>query len=326
MTQNRRWLGMVVISVALAAPVACGDENSDDDSDNGETFEAAFAVSQRIFTADGNRFLLVSVVPDLEAQELELGAGFEFAGTTRMRVFNERLFIFESERGEIIRYRVTPSLQLEQEGVLSLADLGVTRFSSTMLQVQPDRVYLSDFDNRLIVFDPQAMELVGTIPFAERTRDGFDQIRTSRMWQLGDELYLTIGWSNANTLEYVDRATVAVFSIPEQRLVRVVEDERCGHSRRAFVEDGALYTMGDGVDGVANVLVDDAPAPCLLRLPGGASAFDPDFYVDLTEASQRPFVTGGPIGFDNGRFLAQVYDSATDPDDLSLTGFAQGEI
>lgn len=42
--RNRRWLGMAAIGVLLA----CGDDDPSDNGDGGETFETAFAVSQRI--------------------------------------------------------------------------------------------------------------------------------------------------------------------------------------------------------------------------------------------------------------------------------------
>ncbi|MEO0461152.1 MAG: DUF4374 domain-containing protein [Myxococcota bacterium] len=318
---------IAALAVCAATFTGCGDDSDGgDDGDNGQAFDAAYAINQRVFTADGDRFQAINILPNLDEQELPLDQSFEFSGFSRLRVLDGKVFIFESERGEVIRYRVTPTLQLEEENRLSFADLGIINFDTAITMDSPTRAYFVDFDNRLVIFNPESMERVGEISFAERSREGFESARVSAPVRIGDELYVSIAWSDQTTLEYVPAATVAVFSISEERLLRVISDNRCGYGYRGFAFDGAFYTLGEQVDGIANVLNPDlAPAPCLLRVQGGAETFDPDYYVDLSAASDRPLVTSGPNDIGGGRFLVQVYDTDTDPSSLTLNEYVLSE-
>ena len=321
---------LFTLTVALIA--GCGDDGSDSGAggtDSGPT--EAFVASQRVFLPDG-RFVLLHLLSDLERQQLNVDEGFEFSGFSRVRAFNGKVFVFESESGQVIRFGVTPSLQLEEEARLSMTNQGVRSFNDTTTFVSPARAFYFDFSGQMIVFDPEAMEIVQTIEGPDMQREGFPGPRFSPPVRVGDELYVSLAWANTDTIDLIPALTVAVFSISEERLLRVVEDGRCAYGHRGFAHEGAFYLVGDASEGAGNLISDEVPPPCLLRIREGEEQFDPDFYVDLTEPTGRPLVANGPVGIGDGRFLNMVYDSPIDPDSFDpnnvsdLIEFANGQL
>ncbi|MEM7136113.1 MAG: hypothetical protein AAF500_06010 [Myxococcota bacterium] len=297
------------LAVALAG---CGDSGSADPRPSPPSgLDEVFVASQRVFTPDG-RFVLAHVLTDLGPQELEVDTGFEFPGVSRVQAFNGKVFIFQSETGQVIRYRVTDDLGIEEEARFSMANQGITSFTDTNTFVSPTRSFYFDGSGQMVVFDPEAMEIVTTIVGPDVTREGFTRPGFSQPVQVGDELYVSLAWQNFDAVSLIPTLTVAVFSISEERLLRVIEDERCGFGFRGFAHDGAFYVVGDQRDGIGNILFDLPPA-CLVRIREGEDQFDPDFYVDLTQTAGRPFLANGPVGVGSGRFLNMVYDSPTDP-------------
>ncbi|MEM8608287.1 MAG: DUF4374 domain-containing protein [Myxococcota bacterium] len=316
------WREFAYVPLVLVIAAGCSGEAEDPQ----ESFETAYVVSQLLF-APGSRFQLVHIVPDLEPQELALDEAFEFSGFSRVRAFDGKVFVFEGERGQVIRYRVTPALSLEEEERLSFANLGITSFGPSITFASSTRAYfVSSATREIVVFDPDAMQIVAAIPFLQLGREGFALTFTSAPTVIGDEVYVSIAWADTATLRYVPEVTVAVFSASELRLLRVLSDDRCGFGFRGFAHEGAFYTMGDGVNGLANLGLDGISPPCLLRIPAGSDRFDPDFYVDLAAASGREIVAGGPFGIGDGRFLTMVYDDDVEPSAIDLAEFAQLSI
>ncbi|MEM9694461.1 MAG: hypothetical protein AAGA56_18050, partial [Myxococcota bacterium] len=202
----------------------------------------------------------------------------------------------------------------------------VQNFSQAIGFISEHRAFYLDFGLGMVVFDPVDMAIVADFPVPETQRDGFQSPRLSTPLRIGDEVFVAITWENPTTLTYVPELTVLVFSATEDRLLRVVEDPRCGYSYRGFVHDGAYYTAGSDVDGLGAMQGGDpTPPPCLLRVAERATEMDG--FVDLAAATGSPFVAGGPIGIGEGRFLLQIYDGPDDPQSaLSFEEFARGEL
>lgn len=312
-TPTGRWpTWAVCLAITMAS---CGDTDpgleTGPDAEADAPFDELFVASQRVFTPDG-RFVLAHLLTDLGPQRLDVDEGFEFPGVSRVQAFNGKVFIFQSETGQVIRYGVTSDLGLEEEGRFSMANEGITSFTDTNTFVSPTRSFYFDGSGQMVVFDPEAMEIVTTIVGPDVTREGFTRPGFSQPVRVGDELYVSLAWQNFDAISLIPTLTVAVFSISEERLLRVMEDDRCGFGFRGFAHDGAFYVVGDQRDGIGNILRDLPPA-CLLRVREGEAQFDPDFYVDLTHSAGRPFLANGPVGVGGGRFLNMVYDSPTDP-------------
>ncbi|MEN0060838.1 MAG: DUF4374 domain-containing protein [Myxococcota bacterium] len=213
-----------------------------------------------------------------------------------------------------------------------MANLGVTSSNDTTTFLSPTRAFYFDFSGQLIVFDPEAMELVGAIDGPDMQREGFPGPRFSPPVLVGDELYVSLAWANIDTIDLIPSVTVAVFWVSEERLLRVVEDARCAYGHRGFAHDGAFYLVGEGGDGAGNLVEPDLPPPCLVRIREGEEQFDPDFYLNLAESTGRPFVANGPVGIGEGRFLTMVYDDEEEPSSfdpsnvLDLIRFINGEL
>ncbi|MEM7138699.1 MAG: hypothetical protein AAF500_19125 [Myxococcota bacterium] len=328
LTQARRSARSVAFALCISLSFsACGGSSEGgaggSQSDPGGQ---AFVASQRVFTPDG-RFVLVHLLADLEPQALQVDQGFEFSSFARVRAFNGKVFVFGSEAGQVVRFSVTSDLRLDEDERFSLTNEGVASFDDTTVFIsETEAFYFDSFGGDVLEFNPETMQFVQRIDGPDIQLDGFPAgLRASPPVRVGDELYVSLAWQNVDALTLVPAVTVAVFSISERRLLRVVEDSRCAYGHRGFAHEGAFYLVGDQSEGAGNILDDSLPPACLLRIEEGESEFDQDFYVDLTRTSGRPLLAGGPTGIGDGRFVGMVYDSprelssfmADDPADIA---------
>ncbi|MEM9862579.1 MAG: hypothetical protein AAF938_13230 [Myxococcota bacterium] len=294
------------------APSEVGDVALEADVDPGP--EGTFLLVNRTQTPQG-RFVLLNLLSNLGPQEVDPAQAREATGFSRVEVFNERVYLFDGESLEAVRFALSDDDELVEEDRFSFAGRGVAFFYNTFHFISPTRAYYLDLDeDRVIVFDPTAMAIVSEFDAPELGREDFDT-SGGFMVQLGDEVYAAMSFGSTRTLEALPELNVVVLSASEDRVLRAFADARCGFAGGAFVDDGRVYVAGDWANGVLSLFGDEAlPPPCLLRFGAGAAEFEADYYVDLSAATGRPHVTsvssGGP-----GQVLLRVYD--TDQDEFA---------
>ena len=310
-------------ALVLGSASGCGDDE-DDESGPGETAEGPFAESAilvvtRVLAPDG-RSIFLSIVDDLGERELDLGQALEVSGLSRARVHNGKVFIFDGERGEIARFEVTNEGDFVEEGRLSMAGLGVTRFISSTVFISEDRAQYTDTtNNQVILFDPETMEVTGNYDLPELAANG-NNVRFRAPQRIGDELFSNVRWIDFQTGQFTPTVTVFVFSATEDRLLRVVTDARCGVASNSFVDGGQFYVVGEYEQGgfVLFGIPEEVPPPCLLRIGPGATEFDRDFYLDLSATVGAPFFANS-FGVGDNVFAVQSYVSEVDPSTFTQT-------
>lgn len=319
-----------VLATALGA---CGDDV--EGAMGGESpAENAFLVATRIRTP-ADRTVLLTTARELELGRLDASEALELPGTSRAVVFDERVYAFDGERGAVIRFEVSPELRLQETGRFSMAGLGIVSFRSSIVFLDPRRAYYVDISGQqVVVFDPEAMEVVTTFAAPELAREGFDAVGGTPQ-QVGDQVVMPLSFTNLLTLDAVPSVAAFVVSATEDRVIGLFEDDRCALSGGALVDDGSAFLVGDNLNGALDVFgTDDVPAPCLLRYDPNQSAFDGDFLLDLRETLGVPHVAD-LVGRGDGTFVTRVFASDFDPAslddprayfDLEVWGFAVGEL
>ncbi|MEM9066920.1 MAG: hypothetical protein AAGE52_00400 [Myxococcota bacterium] len=306
--------------IVIALLVGCGDDSApvgdagtDVALDAAPATNPAFLVVNRVRTPD-SRAIFLNVLPDLEPRTIEPGNGLEVGGSSRATVYDGKVYAFESETGEVARYRVTEGLELVEDGRFSMTGLGITRFRTQFIFLSPTRAYYVDIAGRqVVVFNPTAMEIVSTFPAVEFERGDFN-ISVARPVQVGDRVMIAVAWDNASDGEFVPSVAVVVLSATEDRVERIIEDDRCALAGGGFADGDRFYAIGDSGAGGFDIFgVAPIADPCVVRTDG--ETFD-DFVVDLRTVTGAPHFSDA-IGAGDGTFVTRIYDSDIDPDTLT---------
>ncbi|MEM8608789.1 MAG: DUF4374 domain-containing protein [Myxococcota bacterium] len=303
----------LLLSIAVAAGCGSSDSNGAVEPPDEPDVETAFVLGSRIRTPDGRAFF-VSIEPSLEATELDLSEALELSGFARVYTYQGALFTMDSESLVIQRYQVGADRSITPETRLSMALLGFSRFRPLFAFVEPTRAYYIDpQQSQVVVWDPEEMVLIETLPIEGLLRENFD-IRQTGLHIVGDRIFLPFAWTRETDFEIVPSVTVLVLDRQTGEPLGIFEDDRCVGAGGGFAtENGDFYVLGDSHDGRFEVFGDNAlPPPCLLRIRSGADDFDPDYYVDMKEA-MGAIAVGHMHGLPNGQAVTRVLAVDIDP-------------
>ncbi|MEM9074029.1 MAG: hypothetical protein AAGE52_36390 [Myxococcota bacterium] len=309
-----------------AATDASPDSSVDRGIDAGDAgpFDASYLLVNRVMSPEG-RFVLLHVLENLAPRELDRGLAIETSGVNRVEVVDGKVYVFSGESFEGIRYELDEGgSSLVETGRVSFGRFGLALFYNTFFFINETRAYYLDLDeDRVIVFDPAAMEITGDFAAPELGRADIDTTGAI-LRQFGDEIYVSLIFGSVFTLEAVPELNVVVLSPTEDGVLRTFNDDRCGLAGGAFVDGDHLYVGGDWATAVFDIFgpgPEPVAPPCLLRFGPDATEFEDDFYIDLRDATGRPHVTSFAAGAP-GEMLLRVYDSDIDPGTLDdLFGF-----
>lgn len=337
-----RLLTPSLLVVLAAAIPACGDSeggaddeagdtsSDDDDGTDGGEEERAYVVVNRILSPEG-RSMFISVLPDLNHGQIDVGAAVERSGFARTRNFEGKIYSFDSETGVITRFVVNDDRSLSPDTLsdgspaqVSFANLGITRFTTTMVFVNSQRAFYfaTSGEDLVIEWNPAQMTITASYPggFA---RDGISPI-SGRIAVTEDYVVLPLSWSNTFTFDFVAATGLAVIDLNATASPTIIEEDRCVAGSSAFADGDHVYVIADTFGGIAPTVSDEEPPPpCLLRWQPGADSFDPDFYVDLAERTGYGAIASG-LGRGDGTFVTQAYTSDVDRSTLGPVELLQG--
>ena len=323
--------GLAVLSLCAVAALGlgCGDSGDSNGAGgsgatggSGGNEGSAFLVMNR-FRDPSGRTMFLSVLPSLDQGEISLSNALEVSGLSRSRAFNGKVYVFDGEAVTVTRYVVDGDRLVEDvlengdRARFSMAPAGVTRFTNQIAFIDAERAYYVDLVlDQVVVWSPTEMTITSTFSAPELGRDGFGTTGAN-VDVIDDFVVVALSWSNDNPPAFVPSAALAIFSASEDRLIDVLEDDRCIIARSTFIDDGDVYLMADAGGGIADLFAPPGtiPPPCLLRWVPGEEDFDSIFYRDLREIVNEPLVSGA-VGRGDGTFVTQAYTSDIDPTTL----------
>jgi hypothetical protein len=262
-----------------------------------------------------------------ENGELDYGSAVEIGEFVSVRALGDAVFVYDPEDSSVRKLVVSPGGQVSVDEKLSFGAYGVTGYDAENIWASTERAYLVDeTSGQIIRWDPSTMLIDGSTEIARDalSKEGFP-LQLQQGVAVGDTAFTAANWRNWETLEYRDVAAVASFdATSNQPQVQVVEDERCAPSVSLSPFDGGdgyAYLVSDaalGFDALANPNATEKPL-CVLRIRPGASDFDPDFFVDLKEATGSPaFYTAHPMK--GQKLLVNVWASDVGVQDVATEG------
>ena len=295
----------------LATFVGCGDGNNDSNTGtprDRDDLGPAIAIMTRIQGPDTENFY-VHIIEELpnggvldNSQALELPP-------SAISTDGGFLYVSNRENLTVTKYEVTANLQLRELERLSIQGLGA-QFAPPAVWGGPGNPYLVDWNSyQIIRFDPEAMTLVDATPmpaeYINRSSlrafvNYYDPaVRDDRMW-------FTWSWVDygvPEALQEVSLASIPLEGPPE--FSPLSTDTRCGFNG-AFPftgPEGHVYTVGLSL--WDPVRTPNSPS-CVLRLLPESTEFDPDYNLDLLEATDANAV-GAAWPMDEGRKLLVMY-------------------
>jgi hypothetical protein len=305
--------GKAVIPGALLAVAcfgACGDGGVKPGSSPGAENGPAVLVAV-IVESPADRHVYVGAVPEVPSGPLDYSRFREF-GSVDAFTHAGYVFVWEREPARMTRFTVNGDLSLTEGPTIIFAQHGAAGGGEHVF-ISATRAYLlSPQLDTVVVWNPEAMAITGTIPISVPDRGaGFETfahkgrvVGDSVVWQV-----VSANWAT-NTIHHA--ATLAVASATADDPVQIVEDTRCAGADGGHVDArGDYYVVADAYWGYFATYGDNAASvgACVLRVPAGQRAFDPGYRVDIRE------LTGQRVSFPwlhvgGSRYLAQIWDPA----------------
>lgn len=302
----------------LLALGGCSGSTADS---SGSHSEPNYLVASLVFGADGTTSY-VSLLDTLEGS-VDLAAAYEFSGLSDAWVHEGAVYIAETESLTVTRYAVEGGALVET-GVVSFAETGLTDVGFWVNAfVAPTRAYYLNGADELIAWNPQTMEIEGTIPLPQEDRDGFKAFPgyADRAGVVRDgKLYLPLYWTDDTYFQFTSDSRIVVIDIATDAVEGVLAAPCPGIDYGALDEDGtAWFSSWVYAPGGAAVL--DQPATCVVTVsPDDAVsvAFD---VADLTGGREGGALR--PLG-DGRAVLSVLHDEEAesgDPPDVAAVTF-----
>ena len=282
----------------------------DDDSDSGPTLESAYIVQNTVQAPDAPRTVFVNVLSSL-TDEIDLADAFEFNGGARTRVFNGKVYIFDSERLLIIRHTVNENNKLVEEDRFSLSQLGIDSFNPMIAFVNEEyALIIPNGLRQFVIWNPTTMEISATIDFPASIPDPFVTSSLGSI-NVSPEGKIFIGMSGFNFADFsnVPGARVVIVD-PVTESVEVVFDENIASGTEgAFDADGNYYFNANGYYGFGRYVGNPKDvAQTMTRINQGEPSFDPAFNISSTTIGNQSLPQSITMKMNGNEFLAVMVD------------------
>jgi hypothetical protein len=271
-----------------------------------------YVVSHSILTEE-SATSYVTVVPSLGAgPPVDLSKSMEFGGGARAYgpPGADAVYVTSSEDGTITEVTFGADGAPKRGRTVSFAGLGISGTTGGNVHhfVSPTKAYFVSQDiQEIVVWNPAAMTLTKSVPLdlAAKAPTAAGFYFYPRPIVVGGRLVLV---SNAaNDDDHDDGAVVSVIDTGEDRVLSTTAEPRChGMLQSAVDAQGDRYFASSDYSAAAHFKEPDKePAPCMLRMRAGETAFDASWTRTLTETFGSQLWTGVTPGA-NGRLFVQT--------------------
>ncbi|MEM8893111.1 MAG: hypothetical protein AAGC88_00955 [Bacteroidota bacterium] len=272
----------------------------------------AYLLQVETQTPEGDR-LVYLVVSDQIDDPIDLGEAIEIGGVSRIRSYNGKVYAFNGETLEVIRYGLDETNTPVEEDVFSMANLGLQTFASAIAFASDTRaIYVDANIQQIVIWDPTAMEIVNTIPFGDNfpASAQFDRPAVNAE----GKVYLATVGLDFTTFQVGAGAQVVIID-PVAETVEVVFDETLPSGNVGLLDmAGDYYFTANTYFGIGhNFNIELQPTPAIYRILNGQNTFDPDFILDgaTTNEDGYPDILHYTVSGD--RYVVVAHDDSTGP-------------
>jgi hypothetical protein len=215
----------------------------------------------------------VSLLDALEPGSVDLAQAREFSGLADVWVHEGSVYVAESETVTITRFTQEEGALVQQE-VVSFADYGLTSLGFWLNTfATPTRAYLSNGPGELVAWDPQRMEIVGTVELPVSEREGFMMYPaySDRAAVVRDGLlYQPRYWTDDTFFQFTEDSRVAVVDVATDTVVDDLTVDCPGIDHAALDESGTIW-LSSWVFAPGGAAVLGQPSTCVATLPPAGS-------------------------------------------------------
>lgn len=280
------------------------------------TEDALYALGAGICGPDSCQTYLLTT-PSLESGKLDVrGNGRELQGFINARSYDGALFVPGGEAPTLTRYTVDEAGKLVPGRTLSFAGAGLSAsFNGNRIAfISADKAYLFDEATlKALVWNPSEMALTGKeidISAIQLSgQDAFVSADESGAQRRGDRLFVPVGWSDSSTYDARPVAGMLILDTARDEVVDFFEDDRCTALESTVVaESGDIYYFTSAAMILSASAVNPDFPSCALRIKADETKFDPDYFLNLSEATGGRIAAWGVPGPSNEAYVQVLYE------------------
>lgn len=281
--------------------------------EGGASNQAAFMLGTRIWD-DTTVTSYFHLVASLDADtKVDPSRSLEVPGAAKLYASPDGswLAVGAGDEPTLTRYTVANG-SFQAEARLSLQPYGVQSLWDTLYIISPTKMYYPDRQGQqLIIIDPTAMTIDGTIPLPQTAREGYLSLYGYSAIQRQDQLLFSVAWFDWESGDSVLPETgLVVLDTASDSVVRFDTDARCGGITQAItLESGDTYFASSALAAAAHRLGRLSTGPCALRVLGGGTGFDADYMASLGDLVGAELV-GEPVPAGGNSLFLRVFEEA----------------
>lgn len=270
-----------------AALCACGGSKKDPPPSGGNYVLASVVINE-----DGDRTTYVQTLRSLDDGPFNNKRALELPGNGVLMAHKEAFYVGLTEEPTWIKYKADAGGTIHELARLSLSNTGAHSIDYGNVIVDDETAVSVVAESAVaVIWNPKTMTISGEVDLAPLVRQGYELEVWTTVAHDG-LVYIPGRWSDWDGGRIFPQVSITILDPKAQKVVATATDDRCASGGRVvFDAAGYGYVMGDGrnysIQMFANASGGAAPQNCLLRLPPGGTAFDPDYYYAI------PALTGG---------------------------------
>lgn len=305
---NRTSLLLPLLALAACTPP------TEPDPTPGDPSAPAYIAATRVWD-DTTITSYFHVIGSLDAgTSVDTSKALEVPGSARLYTLPDVgwFAVGGGESPTITRYVLDENDALQAEETISLQPYGVQSLWDTIYLVSPTKAYYPDRDGaQLIVWNPSAMEVTGTISLPETVREGYLANYSYAALRRDDQLLFSVGWFDwAETDSILPETGLVVINTTDDTVARVDVDDRCGGiTQPVTMGSGDVYFVSSALAAAAHRLGRLSTAPCALRVQAGSDRFDTDYALALADLTEGA-LAGEPVPGPAGSIFLRVFDES----------------
>lgn len=258
----------------------------------------AFIIQSTVQSPAGDRTIFLNVFSEFPDQ-VNIADAIEFNSNSRFTTFNGKVYVFDSENVEVLRFAVDENNNLVEEDKFSMAGLGVNGFGSANAIVS-DQHAVSEVQGvrQLVFWNPTTMEITGTVDYPDIIPQAFRGGLTGAIDGDGRVFFGFSGF-DFGTFSNQPGARVLIVDPVAQTLEPLFDEDVAAGTDGDVDANGDFYFNADAYFGFGRyvVPVNRDTIQTIQRVNRGENTFDPDFNLRASDITPEGYPQMAAFGF-----------------------------
>lgn len=312
MTKTRKPLAecfFLTISIALGA-VGCG-EDGDAPAPTAETNEEGplYAIGSSVYLDSGtSSYLRLVDSLDLEGSEVSLDNARELPGDSDIAVYGGMILVSSGDAPTITKYEITSDATLQEVDQVSFVNFGASSAAFYHNQmVSSDKAYLVNGAAQIIIWNPETMEITGTIDLPELEERPELRVVTGladRSAVIADgHYYLPLYWTDDQYAQRSPDSVLIDIDIATDTVTNTIEAP-CPALDYGTIDDDGLLHFSNWTGGPGTYHVLETAQTCIATLDPSSGEITTKTFASIADGHE-----GAAYKYvGNGRFVMSVFD------------------